>query len=303
MELELIEIEMLESEIRRLKLQNQAQSEGKERLRSTVISLEAANDDLISRNQRLVEENERLRSTLTELEKANKNLQQEVKQSRRSVESLENRLSELTVKNTELKSDLDRAVAEADEAAEEAERLFADMQEAERKYEEEQGEHRKVRREKETAEKENEGYERRIDRIIEENTEVILTVLTTQSDLEMELEKEEELLKSFYQKILMMVRETVRMMEERHVDGDDFEVSVPEGTHSAVEVMLQSLAVELAGVKRAYMRVAPRNDSCSDRPPRNASWSDWPPRNDGWSGLPKEAPPRNGGWSDWGSDF
>ncbi|XXG63527.1 hypothetical protein AAC387_Pa05g1695 [Persea americana] len=238
-EFELLEVEILEGRIRRLESSNQLLQENG-RLQTTT-------------NSRLLEENDRLRSTFSDVKQELDSLKIDQKKALASLKN-ENRL---------LKSQLDDAArdrktlsCDLDAKSDEIERLLSEIEDLEKNSEEDRKEMKKMRKEEEALATAMETLEARIDRMMEENTAVILAVLQAQSELEADLEKQTEIIRGFFERTVEMVRRTVEMVERGAVYGWDAatEEAIGGGMDSTVEMMLRSIAVELAGLKRVLRR-------------------------------------------------
>ncbi|XXG55762.1 hypothetical protein AAC387_Pa03g3360 [Persea americana] len=159
-----------------------------------------------------------------------------------------------------MESRLDQAVkgrdffsVDLDEKKKEIDRLTSENQELERSYEENLKELLSLRTKSKDLKKANEKLDRQIFSTAEDSEEIMVAVFTTYSDLEMDLEKQTEILQTFFKKTLEMVKDTATRIERGEPYGEDFADEVVLGLDPAVEVMIQSIAVELAGVRRAFM--------------------------------------------------
>lgn len=194
---------------------------------------------LRSENQRLEENNQRLQSTVSDL-------QQRLGSLRSDYQRMESRLDQAV-------KDRDFFSIDLDEKKKEIDRLTSDYQELERSYEENLGELLRIRTKSKDLKKANEKLDRQIFSTAEDSEKIMVAVFTTQSDLEKDLEKQTEILKTFFNKTLEMVKDTATRIEQGEPYGADFVDEVVLGLDPAVEVMIQSIAVELAGVRRAFM--------------------------------------------------
>lgn len=239
-EVELLEIEILESKIRRLESENLLLVQENERLNSAVSDKQTTTSHLTSTNRFLLEENDRLQSTISDLEAKFDSLGIDYEQ------SLESQANEDHIKNL-LGGDVDDAENDQIERSE-----VPDPKEV-----------TKLRKEKEDLERSMEKLSDRVDRIEEDNTVVILALLTRQSDLEADLNKQTEIIRAFFERTVQMLRRTAEMMERGRLDGGDSSTSswgFDEGMDSTVEIMALSIEAELAGLKRVLRRILARRE-------------------------------------------
>lgn len=247
-EVELLEIEILESKIRRLESEKLLLVQENERLNSAVSDMQTTTSHLTSTNRFLLEQNVRLQSTISDLEaKFDSDLEAKFDSLRIDYEqTLESQANEDHIKNL-LGGDLDDAENDQIERSE-----VPDPKEV-----------TKLRKEKEDLERSMEKLSDRVDRIEEDNTVVILELLTTQSDLEADLNKQTEIIRAFFERTVQMLRRTAEMMEGGRLDGGDSSTSswgFDEGMDSTVEIMARSIEAELAGLKRGLRRILARNE-------------------------------------------
>lgn len=254
--MELLEVEILEGKIRRLESSNRLLLQENGRLSATVSDLQTTTSQLESTNSGLLKENESLRSIVSDVEQELESL---IKKQKKALESLENENRLLKTQLDEVAGERNALSGDLDAKSDQIDQLLSEIEDLEKNSEEDQKEMRKMRKEEEALATAMDTLEARMDRMMEENTAVILAVLEGQSGLEADLEQQTEIIRGFFERTVEMVRRTVEMAERGGVSGWDAatEEAIGVGMDSTVEMMLRSIAVELAGLKRVLRRNAP----------------------------------------------
>ncbi|KAL6012572.1 hypothetical protein ACLOJK_003061 [Asimina triloba] len=229
---EMIEIEMQESEIRRLEAQNQSLLEEIERLRSVSDLHEMAQSDLQA-----------------ELHLLQTKFSKIVLDQAMQIQELKDEVKHVADERDGLRAELDLQ-------REEAEQLFLDLQELEKTSQEDQMELGKVMAQRAHLLEEKERWDDRVEKITEDNTVIILTMLTSQSDLEEQVNWKDATMEAFAKKVLEMVRRTRAIVDSRHVPagGDETETSEENDDDeigNVVRVMAAPVEQELMKIEAA----------------------------------------------------